>query len=376
MNQGRRLKLEWSEHRGRSSLRIAGWAKPEFDELGGLTAAELARRLVLLPSQVLKTGAARDAVPSTAGRFEFGEGFISFAPRFPFVDGMAYSLLVYSGSGEDAPEVWAVERAAAPVKPTTEVTAIYPTASEVPVNLLKVYVHFSAPMSEGWADRAIRVCREDTGEELEGVFLPPYPELWDPERRRLTMLLDPGRIKRGLVPNLESGYPLIEGVPIRVIVAPDFRDSRGQTLIAGAERSYQVGPPLRSRIKASGIKWWVPSPGSLEPLVVEFDRPLDHALMHHALWVMADDADRAAVPGQGVIGPEERSWRFNPERPWQQGHYFLVCEPSLEDLAGNSTSRVFDRDITVDEDVPGEPHPLGLGFFCGPIGIPAEPGPG
>ncbi len=376
MNQGRRLKLEWSEHQGRSSLRIGGWAKPEFDELGGLTAAELARRLVLLPSQVLKTGAARDAVPPTAGRFEFGEDFISFAPRFPFVDGMAYSLLVYSGSGEDAPEVWAIERPAAPVKPTTEVTAIYPTASEVPVNLLKVYVHFSAPMSEGWAGRAIRVCREDTGEELEGVFLPPYPELWDPERRRLTMLLDPGRIKRGLVPNLESGYPLIEGVPVRVIVAPDFRDSRGQTLVAGAERSYQVGPPLRSRIEASGIKWWVPSPGSLEPLVVEFDRPLDHALMHHDLWVMADDADRAAVPGQGVIGPEERSWRFNPERPWQQGHYFLVCEPSLEDLAGNSTSRVFDRDITVDEDVPGEPHPLGLGFFCGPIGIPAEPGPG
>ena len=101
---------------------------------------------------------------------------------------------------------------------TTEVVAIYPTAAELPVNLLRVYVHFSASMSEGWAARAIRVTREDTGETLDDVFLPPEPELWDPERKRLTMLLDPGRIKRGLVPNLEFGYPLVEGTTVRIAV--------------------------------------------------------------------------------------------------------------------------------------------------------------
>ena len=375
MTQGRSLELNWSEHQGRSCLRIGGWTKTELEEMDGLTGGDLGRRLALLPSQLLEGGADSRTVPPIAGSFAPDQDSVCFLPRFPFVDGMGYSLVVYSGRGGDSPEVWAVARPATPASPATEVTAIYPTAPEVPVNLLKVYVHFSASMSEGRAGRSIRVCQEDTGEELEGVFLPPEPELWDPQRRRLTMLLDPGRIKRGLAPNLEVGYPLIEGAPIKVIVDPDFRDSRGQTLIAGAERSYRVGPPLRSRINTNGVTWWVPSPGSVEPLVVEFDRPLDHALMQHDLWVMADDAQRSPVAGQGEVGPEERSWRFRPESPWQQGHYFLVCEPSLEDLAGNSVSRVFDRDITVDEDVPGEPHPLGLGFFCGPIGIPVEHGP-
>ena len=113
--------------------------------------------------------------------------------------------------------------------------AIYPTAAELPVNLLRVYVHFSAPMSEGWAARAIRVSREDTGETLDDVFLPPEPELWDPERKRLTMLLDPGRIKRGLVPNLEFGYPLVEGTAVRIAIDPPSATPRASR--SGPERN-------------------------------------------------------------------------------------------------------------------------------------------
>ena len=52
-----------------------------------------------------------------------------------------------------------------------------------------IYVHFSSPMSEGWAARAVRVLRADNDEPLEGVFLAMEPELGDRERRRLTLLL-------------------------------------------------------------------------------------------------------------------------------------------------------------------------------------------
>ena len=61
-----------------------------------------------------------------------------------------------------------------------------------------------------------------------GVFLPPEPELWDARNAtRLTMLLDPGRIKRGLVPNLEFGYPLVEGTTISIGIDAAFRDATG-----------------------------------------------------------------------------------------------------------------------------------------------------
>ena len=85
----------------------------------------------------------------------------------------------------------------------TEVMAIYPTAAEVPRNLLRLYVWFSAPMSEGYAARHVRLAG-DAGERLAGALL-PGGELWSGDGRRLTLLLDPARIKRGLAAHREAG---------------------------------------------------------------------------------------------------------------------------------------------------------------------------
>ena len=180
MTRGRNLQLEWARHDGRDCLKISGWTEAEFRELSGLDAGALSRRLAVYPSETLPSCGGRPAVPPAAGRFLFRDGAIWFAPRFPFADGVSYSLLVESGGDADGAEVWEIRRPDPEEASTTEVVAIYPTAAELPVNLLRVYVHFSAPMSEGWAARAIRVSREDTGETLDDVFLPPEPELWDP----------------------------------------------------------------------------------------------------------------------------------------------------------------------------------------------------
>ena len=122
---------------------------------------------------------------------------------------------------------------------------LYPTADELPANQLKLYIHFSRPMSEGWAARAVHGRRVDNDEPLEGVFFAMEPELWNRKRRRLTLLFDPGRIKRGLVPNEEAGYPLIEEVPIIVSIDASFRDTAGRPLRTGAERRLEIGPALR-----------------------------------------------------------------------------------------------------------------------------------
>ena len=249
---------------------------------------------------------------------------------------------------------------------------MYPTADEVPVNLLKIYVHFSDRMSEGWAKRAVRVRRGDNDEPLDDVFLPMEPELWDSERCRLTLLLDPGRIKRGLVPNLEAGYPLLEGVPIVVGVDSGFRDAGGQRLLAGAERRYRVGPASRARVDPTQWRLNRPATGSTEPLIVELDRPLDHALLDHCLRV--SDAIGAPVAGRGVIAEAERKWRFEPNGTWEAGRYALVIDPILEDLAGNSLSRVFDRDLTRAEDAPTDTRGHAIEFEC-TRPVPAQPRP-
>ena len=202
------LTLSWRQYGAREALGISGWSDAEISELQGLDAGELHRRLALLTSEALAAGGDPWAAPSVAGRFEIDGDTLYFIPRFPFVAGVGYSLAVRrSGTGGDRGgyAVWEIARPAEAGIPTASVVAIYPDVADVPVNLLKFYVHFSEPMSEGRAQRAIRVCRDDTGELIDGVFVPMDPELWDSARQRLTLLLDPARIKHGLVPNLGGG---------------------------------------------------------------------------------------------------------------------------------------------------------------------------
>src|SRR5205823_4946906 len=108
-------------------------------------------------------------------------------------------------------------------------------------------------------------------------------------------LLDPGRIKRGLVPNQEASYPLTEGVAIVVRMDASFRDAAGRPLRAGTERRYGVGPSIRSRVDPTAWRFDSPHAGSTEPLTVTFDRPLDHALLEHSLSV--HDAAGASLEG-------------------------------------------------------------------------------
>ena len=365
MTQGRRLELSWFEHDGQCRLLVHGWTGAELQGLSVLSAAELGRRLAVLPSELVEAGSNLPGGQSLAGRFVVGHDAVWFVPRFPFVDSLSYSLIVHSpvkGRPIDGPEMWTIQRPVPAAGPTTSVAAIYPSAEELPVNLLKLYVHFSGPMSEGWAAQSVRVRRKDDGAPLDGVFLAMEPELWDRERRRLTLLLDPGRIKRGLAPNTEAGYPLTEGVPVIVGIDSEFRDAAGRPLGAGAERPFMIDPPVRTRVNPADWRYRCPAVGSTDPLTVEFDRPLDHALLQHSIWV--HDSAGAALAGQGSVGPGERSWRFHPQLPWDQGRHVVVVDPRLEDLAGNSPIRVFDRDLTCTEDAPADGRHAAIGFTC------------
>ena len=360
------LTLAWCEYRDKDALRVSGWSEADIKELQGLGDGELRRRLALLTSEALASSSDPWAIPSVAGKFEADGKAIYFVPRFPFVAGMRYSLLVTPPKTVEtaaAPAAWEIQRPAVEAVPTASVVAIYPDVAEVPVNLLKFYVQFSQPMSIGFAERAVRVCRDDTGELVDGVFVPMDPELWDSTRQRLTMLLDPARIKHGLVPNMEIGYPLIEGVPFRLFIDPEIRDAGGQPLRVGAERSYAVGPEVRSRINPSQWQLNVPAAGSCDPLAVVFERPLDHALLQRCLRV-CNEQD-APLEGNGETGPGETSWLFRPVSPWTEGKHRLFVERQLEDLAGNSPVRVFDRDMTEVEEQPAPTGPLAVEFRCG-----------
>ncbi|MER5794845.1 hypothetical protein [Streptomyces sp. NPDC001980] len=53
-----------------------------------------------------------------------------------------------------------------------------------------------------------------------------------------------------------------------------------------------------------------------------------------------------------MTGAGEESWELTPRRPWRGTPHLLRVDPALEDVAGNSVGRVFDRDLSRFEDPP------------------------
>ena len=137
-----------------------------------------------------------------------------------------------------------------------------------------------------------------------------------------------------------------------MVIDEGFRDATGAPLRERFEQRYEVEGDLRARVDPRNWECRLPAAGTAEALRVRFDRPLDHALLQHAIEV-TDDAGRH-VPGRPEIGAAERSWTFTPAAPWPAGEYRLAIDPRLEDLAGNSLTRVFDRDLERDA-APADP---------------------
>lgn len=252
-----------------------------------------------------------------------------FQPRFPVAPGVSYRAVFPGGS-------FVLNAAAAP-PPSTRVEHIYPSTDVLPANELKLYIYFSAPMSRGEAWQHIHLL-DDNGKTVPLAFLELQQELWDPDYRRLTVLFDPGRIKRGLVPTNEIGPPIVEGKHYRLVIDRDWHDARRVPLIESYVKTFTGGPS--DRIPPDPKNWIVTAPkaGTSDPLTVDFPKSMDYALLQRMIGV-------PGVEGHFTVDRNETRWSFTPDAPWKAGTYHLEADNLLEDISGNHLDRAFDVDL-------------------------------
>lgn len=294
--------------------------------------------------------------PAIGGKYEVVDGKLRFTPRYAFKDGLTYrvDLLVPARRDIGAPAHYerVFEIPAPPRGEPAKVTAIYPSAAELPDNQLRFYLHFSAPMSRGEVYEHVRLVGED-GKTVEGAFLEIGEELWDHSATRVTLLFDPGRVKRGLKPREIFGPVLEEGKKYKIVVDAKWPGADGQPLAAEFIKEFKAGPMNEAAIDHKAWKVAAPQAGTREALVVQFDRPLDHALLGRTITI---EVAGKRVDGEITIGKDERSWEFRPDQPWTAGKHELVIDTTLEDTAGNRIGRPFevDRFDQVDQGVVAE----------------------
>ncbi|SPF41386.1 conserved exported hypothetical protein [Candidatus Sulfopaludibacter sp. SbA4] len=278
-------------------------------------------------------------VPAMLGSYSVDGGSLVFHPRFPVAPGMRVRAVFHPPESAPIEAVFEVPKAAAPAA-TTRVAHVYPSINVLPENQLKFYVYFSAPMSKGRAWQKIHLL-DAAGALVVLPFLELDEELWDRDSTRLTVLFDPGRIKREVRPLKEIGPSIQAGKHYTLLIDRDWPDGRGAPLAQEFRKEFRVVPPDRTPPDTATWRIAAPRAGSAGPLVIQFPKPMDYALLQHLLEVAGP---HGPVAGTIAVEREETEWRFTPREPWKDGDYRVTVQTTLEDLAGNHIGRAFDVD--------------------------------
>jgi hypothetical protein len=291
-----------------------------------------------------------ESLPPIIGQYQILPNGVRFTPRFPPVQGLEYRATADLSAvvGRLAPAnrlSLAFSLPAAAVTALTVVDRVFPTGDVLPENLLRFYVYFSAPMQRGQARDQIVLLGPD-GRPISAAFFNAPTELWDPAMERLTVLLDPGRIKRGVGPNVELGPPLRQGDRYTLVIGAHMIDAMGNPLRGSFTKSFRVVPAIRNAIDPRQWTVSLPASGTLQPLALTFPASIDQALLSRDIRIVG--ASQKPVAGDIEIDQHETRWAFTPSAPWQAGLYHLEVGASLEDVSGNTIWAPFDIDARND----------------------------
>lgn len=282
-------------------------------------------------------------------RLEWRGSTAVLVPQAPLTRGVAYEA-VFEGSrvAADLPRVVLPHRVPADASlSSARITAVHPTQAELPANLLKFYVHFSAPMAQGQLFRFTRLL-DGAGKPIEQAF--HEVELWSQDHRRVTILINPGRTKHALGLSEALGPVLRERRHYTLEIRAGLPDQQGRPLARPWRHSFRTADFDGTSPRVDTWTLTPPKAGTRTPFRVQFPEPLDHALCDRLLSIVPRRREAGGglpgrgepLAGRGTVAPDGTGWSFVPDRPWDPGAHRLVAAGDLEDLAGNNLVRPFE----------------------------------
>lgn len=228
---------------------------------------------------------------------------------------------------------------------TPVLTGFSPSQSVVPENTLRFYLHFSEPMAVGQLRDSL-VLLDQAGMSVDNPFLNLDTELWNRTHTRVTVLIDPGRLKRGVGPNMETGAPLTNGERYQLKIQASFSSAMGAAIGRDIYLNFRAGPAERRKIDPHNWQISVPAALTSDAITVAFDRIMDSALVSRLISVHDSKGKRV----DGHTAGDGGGWSIIPVNPWEPDTYFLTINADIEDVSGNTIRASFDA-VASAEDV-------------------------
>ncbi|MEI7775403.1 MAG: hypothetical protein WCK17_11575 [Verrucomicrobiota bacterium] len=301
---------------------------------GGLTQAqgESVLFLALLGKDAKTPG------PSMLGRYEHTGRLLSFTPRIPLAHGTWYRAVLRIAGGDT---ILDYSPPAPEAKAPPRVLSIYPSAAVLPANQLRFYIYFDRSMRGGKEVFKHLSLSDDTGSEIEAPWL--EDGIWEEKSSCLILYIHPGRIKRGVELRESAGPVLRENQDYSLMVRGEWTDLEGNKLGCDTIKKFRTAGEEIRRVDLGDWEVNAPAVDTCDALTLVLGKTLDYRGLLSGLTVRGPGGQ--PVDGRISVGTDEKTWSFTPFRPWLAVGYWIDVSPDLEDVAGNTPLRPFDRDL-------------------------------
>jgi len=225
---------------------------------------------------------------------------------------------------------------------TPKVLAIFPTTDSIPVNILRFYIQFSKPMQEMEILKHIKLT-DQNGKNITGVFYENQYELWNENRTEVTLIVDPGRVKLGLLANNEMGRAFNEGKNYALTIDSLMLDFNDEKLSRSYTKKFTAVAEDRQPPDTKNLNFSLPKANTRQSIYINFLDKIDHISAKTLIKIFKGNNE---IKGNITLENEEQHLLFTPINKWQKGNYKILINKRLEDIAANSLNQVFDHKPT------------------------------
>jgi hypothetical protein len=224
---------------------------------------------------------------------------------------------------------------------------VFPSASEIPTNLLRFHIRFNEVPEVFDIGSAIRLI-DAAGVAIDHVFLDLDEGLWSADGLTLTVMLHPGRIKTGLTASRALGNAFQEHnqyeLQLRCEHLPSLHHVYSPSSASAANewaciKRFTAIAAVDTAIDAQSLLLSVPNAHSLSPLSITFPRSIDRLGAEN--YVRLNSAADQLLDVQLEVGSAERAIHFVPRRAWPSGPVTIHFSGDFEDVSGNRLSSAF-----------------------------------
>ncbi len=268
------------------------------------------------------------------GIYRLKNGFLVYQPVFNLAWDTHYTVEITDSTDKIHKKPYYIAR---PKLGKFQVQNIFPRPRKLPENMLYFHITFTNPIApkQGIFDKIYLL--DAKGNRLKEVW--KKAEMYYKNGHGLSLLLHPGRVKRGMLSRKVLGPIFRRGQNYRLVISSKVKNIYGKPIGHTVHKDFTITSPDYEFVQAK--TWSIQFPQkSKRGLRLTFRESLDYASIRRGVIVMNEQNE--AVAGEWRVEKNPRVYVFEPKEAWITQYYSVFFTGLLTDLSGNTLTRLFE----------------------------------